>query len=494
MKKIYLFILLLALSIPSISLSQGVNAIYSFSSYLIPEKNPYVEVNLSIDATSIEYNGDNKSHIEYLLVIKKGKEIIHADKRELKADKPSESGSSILDIQRVSLGNGKYYAEIKIKDNLTKNPPLIIVDSFNINYPKDEICISDIQIIDSYSKSKEDNIRSKNGYDIIPYLFDAVDKNKNQLLYYAEVYNSEKQFGTDNYYILNIGFENPVTKKKFEKIQRIKREKTSKVSILLGGINIEELPEGVYNLIIEARDAKNLLYAYKTIPFVRYSDLKAPKEDIEIPKEAFVNSIEEKDINEYIFCLYPIANEMHKRFIQSELKSATTEEKKIFLYNFFRQINPSNPNGEWAYYMENVKFVNERYSTSIKKGYDTEMGRVYLVYGKPDKIIDEKFKSTGGIKQRTMSDNIANPDAENQSPDGISYMPYQIWRYNKTPYGEVNKSFVFYAKQNNLMEYFLLHSDAKGEPFDRFWENTLSRGLLPEGVEGEAGIQFRKGY
>src|SRR5690554_4362373 len=99
MKKIYLFILLLALSVPSISLSQGVNAIYSFSSYLIPEKNPYVEVNLSIDATSIEYNGDNKSHIEYLLVIKKGKEIIHADKRELKADKPSESGSSILDIQ-----------------------------------------------------------------------------------------------------------------------------------------------------------------------------------------------------------------------------------------------------------------------------------------------------------------------------------------------------------------------------------------------------------
>ena len=119
---------------------------------------------------------------------------------------------------------------------------------------------------------------------------------------------------------------------------------------------------------IEARDAKNLLYAYKTIPFVRYSDLKAPKEDIEIPKEAFVNSIEEKDINEYIFCLYPIANEMHKRFIQSELKSATTEEKKIFLYNFFRQINPSNPNGEWAYYMENVKYVNDRYSTSIKKG------------------------------------------------------------------------------------------------------------------------------
>lgn len=124
---------------------------------------------------------------------------------------------------------------------------------------------------------------------------------------------------------------------------------------------------------------------------------------------------------------------MHKRFIQSELKSATTEEKKIFLYNFFRQINPSNPNGEWAYYMENVKYVNDRYSTSIKKGYDTEMGRVYLVYGKPDKIIDEKFKSTGGIKQRTMSDNLANPDAENQSPDGISYMPYQIWRYNKNP-------------------------------------------------------------
>lgn len=490
MKKI---ILILLLVLPIISYSQGINAIYSFSTYSIPNNKPYVEVNLSIDAFSVEYK-ENKSHLEFLLIIKKGEDIIHIEKREIKTSKTSNLGTSIMDIQRIGLDNGKYYSQIELKDIIANTKPLVIIDSFIIDYPKDEISISDIQIIDSYSKTTKKNIRSKNGYDIIPYLFDGISKDKNQLFYYAEIYNSEKQFGKDNHYVVSIGFENAITRKRLEQPQIIKREKTSEINIIMGGIDIENLVEGVWNLVIETRDANNLLYAYKMIPFVRYSDLKPELQKDIISSNSFVNTIPEKEINEYLYCLYPIANDMQKDFLRKETKNLSLEEKRIFIFNFFRQINPENPKGEWEYYMNNVNYINDEYSTRIRRGYETDMGRIYLVYGKPDNIIDEKFKATGGIRQRTMSDVLANPDAENQSPDGISYMPYQIWRYNRTPYGEVNKSFVFYASQNNLMEYFLLHSNAKGEPYDRYWENVLSRGLLPEGVEGEAGIQFRKGY
>ena len=42
------------------------------------------------------------------------------------------------------------------------------------------------------------------------------------------------------------------------------------------------------------------------------------------------------------------------------------------------------------------------------------------------------------------------------------------------------------------MEYFLLHSDAKGEPSDVDWETLLTRGNMPEGMSGDAGLQFKR--
>jgi hypothetical protein len=128
----------------------------------------------------------------------------------------------------------------------------------------------------------------------------------------------------------------------------------------------------------------------------------------------------------------------------------------------------------------------------IRKGYQTDMGRIYLAYGAPDNIIDEKFGASSGLKRRTQNDAFQNPDAENINADGVNYLPYQMWHYNKTPFGETNRMFVFYAKQDDMSDYTLLHSNAKGELQDMYWERTLSRNTLDAGVEGKAGVQFRK--
>lgn len=494
MKRLLFFSLMI---IPLMPFAQGLNAIYSFTSYNVPSKSPYVEVNLSIDAKSVKYeNVEEKSEgkVEVVLVIRKDTNIVYAQKRILNAILSNDNNASIFDLQRIGLENGKYYANFEIKDMNTDAEALIILDSFIVDYQKNIIAVSDVQLIDSYTKSNSQNIRSKNGYDIIPYLFDAVPESKNQITYYAEIYNADKQFGLDNNYILSVCLEDLNTGKKFESIQKIIREQAKEVSVVMGNLNIEELPQGGYYLLVEARDANNILYAYKKIPFVRYSSKQVDNMISALPSDAFVNGISEKDIDEYLYCLLPIATETQKGFLNHGVKKAGLEEKKIFLFNFWRMINADNPAAEWKYYMDNVDYVNKKYSTKIKKGYQTDMGRIYLVYGKPDHIVDEKFKTTGGIKRRTLSDKLANPDAEDASADGVAYQPYQIWKYSKTPYGEMNKSFVFYAKQNNLMEYFLLHSNAKGELFDMYWENKLTRNLLPEGVEGEAGVQFRRGY
>lgn len=491
-----LFFLSIISLLPIISFSQGINAIYSFTTYNIPTKSPYVEVNTSIDSKSISYVKNNEGKetglVELVLIIKKDSSIVYVEKRDLNVIK-SNDNSSVMDIQRIGLENGKYVARFEIKDKNKTSQPLTIEDNFEVNYPQNQIAVSDVQIIDSYKKSTEQSIRSKNGLDITPYIFDAIPESKNQITYYAEIYNSDKQFGKDSNYVISVVIENIRTGKKFEAIQKIKREQAKEVTVVMGNLDIEQLPQGSYFLVVEARDRKNILYAYNKIAFFRYSNIQE-KLISEIPADAFVNNISEKEINEYLYCLLPIASESQKKFIKKNTNTSSLEDKRYFLYAFWRSINPDNPSGEWRNYMNEVEYVNKKYSTKIKKGYETEMGRVYLVYGKPDILIDEKFKSNSGIRKRTTADKVSNIEAVNASPDGVSYMPYQIWKYKRTPFGETNKGFVFYAPQNNLEEYQLLHSDAKGEPFDYYWENRLTRGALQEGVEGDAGVQFRRGY
>lgn len=490
MKRIFLlFAIILS---PIIVLAQGINALYSFSTFDIPSNKPYVEINTSIDANSLSYI-NNEAIVELLIVIRKDSSVLYVEKRDIKTIKET-GNSSIIDIQRVELDNGKYNVSFEFKDkNLPNTQPLRIEDNFEINFPKNQINVSSVQLIDSYQKTTKQNIRSKNGVDIVPYLFDAVPESKNQITYYAEIYNSDKLFGKDSYYIISAVLENIATGKKVEEIQKIKREKAAEVSIAMGTLNIETLSQGNYYLVVEVRDGRNILHAYSSTAFRRYSKIKE-QDQTSLPPNAFVHRISEKDIDENIYSLMPIASESQKSYIKQISNVKSFEEKKFFLYNYWRNINPENPNGEWEHYMKEVEYVNSKYSTNIKKGYETEMGRVYLVYGKPDYVIDEKFKSSSGIRSRTAADKAGNPYATNTTIGAFAYMPYQIWKYKKTPFGEVNKGFVFYALQNNLMEYYLLHSDAKGEPFDYNWESRLARGHLPEGVEGEVGIQFRRGY
>ncbi|MDD4703649.1 MAG: GWxTD domain-containing protein [Bacteroidales bacterium] len=476
--------------LPLISFSTGINAIYSFSTYNIPSQKPYVEINTSIQAKSLEYK-NNEARIEFTLVLLKDSQIVYVEKRELKVVK-SSNDASVIDIQRVSLENGKYSARFELKDKNTPMEPMVIEDEFEINYPKNQIAVSSVQIIDSYKKTTTQNIRSKNGYDLTPYLFDAVPENKNILTYYSEIYNADKEFGKDSTYIISVNVESIKTGKKIESIQRVRREKAREISVEMGNLDITSLPQGGYYLVVEARSKNSILFSYSKLAFYRYSNIE---NDIQsaIPSDAFVNMIPKEEIDENILCLTPIASEAQKSFIYKHLKSASVDEKKHFLYMFWRGINPENPNLEWKSYMNEVRIVDDKFSTKIKKGYETEMGRVYLQYGKPDIVIDEKFKATSGMRQASVLNSNEHLTAE-FSQDAISYMPYQIWKYHKTPYGEVNKGFVFYAPQNNLMEYLLLHSDAKGEPSDMFWESRLTRGNMPEGMQGEAGLQFKRGY
>lgn len=492
MKKI---IVLLLITLPYILSAQGLNAIYSFYTFSSQAGN-YVELCTSIDLNSVVFN-NNKAEIELTTLICKAEnteDIVYVDKRNIKSDAVEDKSKMMLDIQRAKLDNGNYVLFLSFKDKNSTQLALEVKDVIQMNYPENELMLSDIQIINKPKKANQQAVNVKNGYIIEPYMFDIVTKDNNLMNYYVEIYNADKYFGNDSLYLLTAVIENFSTNKKVEGIIRAERMTAKPQSVIIGSIDLSELEEGSYYLTIEVRDSKNILHAYKKEPFFKESEKKSTLQQLGIPQDAFVFQLTDEQLNENIETLYPIATDEVKSFIDKNLKSSTREVKMYFLYSFWQTQNADNPQKEWQEYRNRLEFVNKKFTTNIKKGYETDMGRIYLVYGPPTNIIDEKFRGSSGFKRRTRADYEATPELERVNPDGVTYLPYQMWRYDHTPFGESNRTFVFYAPQNDMAEYFLLHSNVKGEKQDIYWESVLSRHTLPEGVEGDAGVQFRKGH
>ncbi len=492
MKKLILGIMLI---LPCLLNAQGLRAIYSFTTYSSEQGN-YVDLNTSIDMQSlvVSEQGAQVELITLICDVEKPDKVYYVDKKILKAE-AGEIGSQkqMLDIQRVKLQNGIYLLYMSFKDLNTQNQPVEIKDAIKVDYPSGELALSDVQIINKPEKSTSKALNVKHGYVITPYSFDAIAQGVNRLDYYVEVYNADKYFAKDSLYILTAVIENLSTNRKVENFARIERVRAKQTTAHIGALDITELPEGSYYLTLEIRDANNILHAYKREAFYRQSD-KKQSINADIPRDAFVFELSNEQLDENIKSLEPIASEVVKAFIKKELPTATKEVKQYFLYNYWKNENATSPQTAWYEYRTRLEYVNRTYTTHIKPGYLTDMGRVYLVYGPPSYVIDEKFKASSGMKKRTLNDVAATPGMEKRSADGVNYLPYQMWRYDKTPFGESNRMFVFYAKQNDMSEYTLLHSNAKGEINEIYWEDVLSRYTLGPGIEGEAGVQFRKGH
>ena len=490
--------------LPFVSYSQNINIVYAVRTYYSPEGN-YAEINTSVDGSSIRNIQDNDGYyskkVELVTIVcpvAVPDSVVYIDKRVIQSPKVEDSlllgNVSLMDMQRIPLSNGNYVVYFETRDLACSLQPMKYRDAIVMDYDSENIAVSDIMIIDKLAKTSQNNIYTKSGYDLQPYIFDVIDKNTNVLQYYTEIYNADKEFKSGNMYAIVTCLEDIQTNKKTQDVQKIKRQRAESVTPYIGSLDISSLYEGSYYLTVEVRNEKNILYAYKRYPFIKLSDKKRLQDTSAVPQDAFVNLIPSEELDENIKCLRPIADEYELNFILNNGKEISDLQKRYILYRVYLTRNNINPEQEWKNYTAQVKAVNDKYSTHIKKGYDTDMGRVILMYGAPNTVIDEKFSASSGLDIRSEIDRQTNYDAPHMDPKGVNYYPYQIWVYDRTPFGESNRKFIFYAKQDNLAEYFLLHSDARGELQDLYWENTLSHGTLERGVVGKAGKQFRRGH
>ena len=441
------------------AMAQNLSAYLSTASFNSPTEGPYFETYLSVVGNSIIFNktenGKFQGSIEITMIFKKNDKIENFAKYELKSPEITDTtfvDFNFIDQQRFALTNGTYNFEIYIKDLNNKNSDSISTSKIiNIQYPDNEISISGIELINSFKKSEEQNILTKSGYDVIPYISKFFPENRNSIIFYSEIYNSDKTFGDNEKYLISCYIESFENNKKIKKFINNKRADTKPVNIVFNEFNIASLPSGNYNLVVEARDKKNNLIAINKLFFQRSN----PNIHFEINditalniENTFVKYYTAKDtLMEYIRSLNPISTEIEKSFALRQLINTDIKTMQQYFLNFWQSRDNIEPQAAWHKYFEKLVIVNSAFKTQIKKGYETDRGRVYLKYGEPN-VISERHNEP-------------------------SAYPYEIWHYYKLGDNQRNKKFVFYTEDIVTNDFVMIHSNAIGELSNYRWQILL---------------------
>ena len=295
------------------------------------------------------------------------------------------------------------------------------------------------------------------------------------------------------------------TAKRYDAQQTVVRKNSARTVPIYGSLDISQLPSGSYNLVVELRNRDGQTLLISRVPFYR-SNPGVKGFEMNDYALTFAGRItDEQLMNTYLDALYPVASDDERQLAEEMIRYSTLAEKQAFLYRFWARRDALNPEGEWLKYKERVDYVQANFSYPRTPGIHTDRGRVYLQYGPPDFIRDEKnFVSANRLGSNNeqpynpMRISNNNPNTRSDGYTGTSqghvyYLPYQLWRYNKLETDDPNRVFLFWDEHRSGY-YTLLNSNARGEVQDPGWERRLCRQQLNEDVVGEVGEQFNRGY
>lgn len=430
-----------------------------FATFSTPGKGPYVETYLSfVGSRLVASRNANKKYqasVEVSMAFKLKEEIRSARKYVVMGPEVDDTAKitlpNFIDQQRTPLPNGDYVLEITITD---KNNPAARSFSgsqaITVNFPDDKVSISDIELLESYTRAYNQGPLTKSGYDLVPYVANYFPENMKKLAFYTEVYNTKQVLGTDEKFVIEYYVESFENKAKINNLSSFNRQTTGPVNVLLSEFSVAELPSGNYNLVVEIKDKTNTSIAVKKAFFQRRNpNLQMKLEDIAAVATgaSFVSRMNNADsLYDFIRSLRPISSQMEINFAENRLKDKNIDMMQKYFLNFWQTRNQTEPEKAWLAYYAEVLSVQKSFGTKTLKGYDTDRGRVYLQYGKPDHM--------------TKVDN--EPSA----------YPYEIWQYYKLK-GQTNRKFVFCNPDLVTNNYRLIHSDAIGELNDPRWNMII---------------------
>jgi GWxTD domain-containing protein len=465
--KQFLFFTIFSLSISLAGLGQSLQTFFYYARFNAPS-GPYLEFYFSILGQTAHFvNIDSAKHrqatIDFLIVLKQDSTIKTFRKYNLHSPiiDSNEQRPNFIDVQRIPLPKGNYTLELTIKDaNDTITKPYFYSSDIDLNYPQEKAFFSDIEYVaKSYIQKKNSpDIFSKNGYTIEPYVANFFPESLNKLTFYSELYNTDKLIAdSSSVFLLRYYIASASSLEILPNYVFTSRQKAKSIIPILSSIDIQLLPSGDYILGIQAINSENKIIAQKNFSFVRSHPSLDKELATAIPDSiriegSFVETIPTDSLALYIRYLAPISNQVEFEYARNQLKTNEPNYMRSYFLSFWIRKDAKNPKKAWEKYLAQVKIVNKNYHTQIRQGFETDRGRIYLKYGRPDDIIFHYNEPS-------------------------SY-PYEIWQYYQT-LNQSNVKFVFYDPSLMQSDFILLTSTARGEPHISNWQYYLNHRNTP---------------
>ncbi len=460
MKKLTLISIVALLSFAAHAQSaKTLNSYISYATFDVAGENatPFVETYITFDRASLAYvkndAGQYNATVNITVLFKQGESVKNYGKYSLNSpsviDTTAISGY-FMDMQRYQLANGTYTLEVTLEDENNKTErPFVIEDQVVIDFPE-RICFSSVIGLESFAKAEKESSCTKSGFDIIPMMIPYYPETANKLSYYCEIYNTKRQLGADGKYLLNTyicAFENGT---KLSNYFTSKRMNAKETEVVLGTMDISNLPTGNYYLVLEARDRNNEIIGLNRFFFQRSnSNYHVDEQALQNISTDLVFSGKITDIDslrKYIMSCEPLATMVEKEYAQSLVQTDDIEMMQKYFYTFWSSRNSIEPEKAWQQYLVQVRRCDESFKSVNRPGSRTDRGVVFLKYGAPDRIV-QQYNEPGAY-------------------------PYEIWHYY-TLGSQRNKKFVFMSRDLATNDFQLIHSDAVGEVSNFRWTTEI---------------------
>ncbi|MCK5077190.1 MAG: GWxTD domain-containing protein, partial [Calditrichia bacterium] len=334
-----------------------------------------------------------------------------------------------------------YNKNFSINEKTEKN---IIRKKINIDsFEKNELCFSDIELCKNIvdNSQQTESPFYKNTMLVIPNPTNKYGKEIPALYYYIELYNLQhyknKKLLIESQ-IINLNGEVVNSKKYFRKYDSFSAAER-------GVFPVNKLITGNYSLKLLVKDEDFQIIDLKVREFF------VSGVNIEVAEKG-QSAIKNNSIIFDRFSKYN-KEQLDTIFAQSSY-IASNNEKKVFnsffdkkgklqfLVKFWNKKNRQYGKNLEEIYFNRVDYVNTLYQASFKKGWQTERGRVYILYGPPNEI---------------------------ERPDLSENSKVEIWYYNHIQ-GGVEFDFVDFS---GFGDYNLLNSTHPKEDNNPEWKEYI---------------------
>jgi GWxTD domain-containing protein len=356
-------------------------------------------------------------------------------------DTARENLNQIMVSQRgFELPFGLYRIQVFASDSLVPlRTDSISMDNIEIAAYGNDPRASDLELCSSIAASQDTaQIFYKNTLQVIPHpslVFGGI--NTPVIYHYLELYNLLK----DSLYTVEttIFDANGIKKKSTSRQKRY----GVRSAVEFGTTTVTTLPSGKYRYQVRILDrAMQEIVSTKKQFFANNPHISTTVSAVSSKGIELLGLSADELANEFRMAQYFATDQEISTFS----KISTTDGRREFLAKFWTEVEQGRLGRDPITridFLNRVTVASQRYRNISREGWQTDRGRVYLLYSDPDDI--QRFPSSDNAK------------------------PYEIWEYNQIENGVV---FIF-VDHSGFGDYLLVHSTKRGELQDEGWERNL---------------------